>query len=103
MTSQFVDQISFCSFSKGGLVNGANGPEFGDVLYVVRSNADIVMRWSWLFGQKTAALSWSGGLTKEGGPKAAVHSGLASALGSHPCVALSCYQANRLYGRSRFE
>src|SRR5215469_14232210 len=28
-----------------------------------------------------------------GGPKAAIHSGLESALGSHPCVALSSYQA----------
>lgn len=33
-----------------------------------------------------------------GGPKAAVHSGLESALGSHPCVALSSYQASPLYG-----
>jgi hypothetical protein len=38
-----------------------------------------------------------------GGPKAAIHSGLASALGSHPCGALSSKQANRLYGRRRFE
>jgi len=40
---------------------------------------------------------------QEGGPKAALHSGLESALGSHPCVGLSSYQAFRLYGRSRFE
>ena len=33
-----------------------------------------------------------------GGPKAAIHSGLDSALGSHPCVALSSYQAPPLYG-----
>ena len=33
-----------------------------------------------------------------GGPKAAIHSGLESALGSHPCVALSSYQASPLYG-----
>src|ERR1035438_5081233 len=33
-----------------------------------------------------------------GGPKAAIHSGLDSALGSHPCVALSSYQAFLLYG-----
>jgi len=33
-----------------------------------------------------------------GGPKAAIHSGLESALGSHPCVALSSYQAPLLYG-----
>ena len=33
-----------------------------------------------------------------GGPKAAIHSGLESALGSHPCVALSSYQAPSLYG-----
>jgi hypothetical protein len=33
-----------------------------------------------------------------GGPKAAIHSGLESALGSHPCVALSSYQAPPLYG-----
>ena len=33
-----------------------------------------------------------------GGPKAATHSGLDSALGSHPCVALSSYQAPPLYG-----
>jgi len=33
-----------------------------------------------------------------GGPKAAIHSGLDSALGSHPCVALSSYQAPSLYG-----
>ena len=32
-----------------------------------------------------------------GGPKAAIHSGLESALGSHPCVALSSYQASPLY------
>ena len=34
-----------------------------------------------------------------GGPKAAIHSGLESALGSHPCVALSSYQAFRFYGK----
>jgi len=33
-----------------------------------------------------------------GGPKAAIHSGLDSALGSHPCVALSSYQALPFYG-----
>src|SRR5215813_4682580 len=33
-----------------------------------------------------------------GGLKAAIHSGLDSALGSHPCVALSSYQAPPLYG-----
>ena len=33
-----------------------------------------------------------------GGPKAAIHSGLDSALGSHPCVALSSYQASLVYG-----
>ena len=35
-----------------------------------------------------------------GGPKAkaAIHSGLESALGSHPCVALSSYQAPPSYG-----
>jgi catechol 2,3-dioxygenase-like lactoylglutathione lyase family enzyme len=33
-----------------------------------------------------------------GGRKAAIHSGLDSALGSHPCVALSSYQALPLYG-----
>ena len=32
------------------------------------------------------------------GPQAAIHSGLESALGSHPCVALSSYQAPPLYG-----
>ena len=36
-----------------------------------------------------------------GGPKAAIHSGLESALGSHPCVALSSYQAPPLYGSRR--
>src|ERR1019366_6705809 len=36
--------------------------------------------------------------TPGGGPKAAIHSGLDSALGSHPCVALSSYQAPPLYG-----
>jgi len=35
---------------------------------------------------------------QEGGPEAAIHSGLDSALGSHPCVALSSYQASPLYG-----
>jgi hypothetical protein len=35
---------------------------------------------------------------QEGGPKTAVHSGLESALGSHPCVALSSYQASPVYG-----
>src|SRR5665213_3186011 len=33
-----------------------------------------------------------------GGPKAAVHSGPGSALGSHPCVALSSCRVIRLYG-----
>src|SRR5215472_2397896 len=33
-----------------------------------------------------------------GDPKAAIHSGLESALGSHPCVALSSYQASPVYG-----
>src|ERR1019366_73199 len=33
-----------------------------------------------------------------GGREAAIHSGLDSALGSHPCVALSSYQAPPLYG-----
>src|ERR1019366_1560116 len=36
-----------------------------------------------------------------GGREAAIHSGLDSALGSHPCVALSSYQAPPLYGRWR--
>src|ERR1700733_15468317 len=36
---------------------------------------------------------------QDGGPKAAIHSGLESALGSHPCVALYSYQAFRLYGK----
>ena len=40
---------------------------------------------------------------QEGGPKAAIHSGLESALGSHPCVALSSYQAFRLYGKCRVQ
>src|SRR5215467_15290128 len=35
-----------------------------------------------------------------GGPKAAIHSGLDSALGSHPCVALSSYQAS---GKQNYE
>jgi hypothetical protein len=34
-----------------------------------------------------------------GGREAAIHSGLDSALGSHPCVALSSYQASPVYGR----
>src|SRR6516162_452109 len=36
-----------------------------------------------------------------GGPKAAIHSGLESALGSHPCGALSSYQASSVYGNRR--
>jgi hypothetical protein len=42
------------------------------------------------------------GLT-EGGRETAIHSGLESALGSHPCVALSSYQAFPLYGKLRQE
>ena len=38
-----------------------------------------------------------------GGRETAIHSGLESALGSHPCVALSSYQACRLYGKRRIE
>ena len=35
---------------------------------------------------------------QDGGREAAIHSGLESALGSHPCVALSSYQASPVYG-----
>jgi hypothetical protein len=35
---------------------------------------------------------------QDSGREAAIHSGLDSALGSHPCVALSSYQASPLYG-----
>ena len=45
-----------------------------------------------MVGQNLAVLRW-GGRGDGGGPKAAIHSGLESALGSHPCVALSSYQA----------
>jgi hypothetical protein len=43
---------------------------------------------------------YGGGLTG-GGRETAIHSGLDSALGSHPCVALSSYQAFPLYGKLR--
>jgi hypothetical protein len=37
---------------------------------------------------------------QDGGPETAIHSGLDSALGSHPCVALPSYQAFPVYGSS---
>jgi hypothetical protein len=50
---------------------------------------------------KSGVPRWWSGLG--GGCEAAIHSGLESALGSHPCVALSSYQAGGLYGKCRIE
>jgi hypothetical protein len=51
--------------------------------------------------KKTTVLRWCGGGLTGGGRETAIHSGLDSALGAHPCVALSSYQAFSLYGKLR--
>src|SRR5712692_9224594 len=56
------------------------------------------VRWTPLFGQNFRRFLDGAAGCPGGGPKAAIHAGLESALGSHPCVALSSYQAPPLYG-----
>jgi len=64
-------------------------------LHYLTSEVDPIV-WTKFWPSLDGGAGWRGG-----GPKAAIHSGLESALGSHPCVALSSYQAIPVYGGCR--
>ncbi len=69
-------------------------PMQAGILWLFTDSNPAILRYEVdpICGQISPLLGWCGG-SPRGGPKAAIRSGLGSALGSHPCVALSSYQA----------